>query len=349
MFNIGVVGYGYWGPNLVRNFSEADDATVVTVCDYDEKRLALAQRRHPGIAVTSQYEQILADPQIDVVAIATPVSSHFDLALQALLAGKHVFVEKPLTQSAEEGERLVEEADKRNLVLHVDHTFVYTGAVQKIGEMTARGDLGDIFYYDSVRINLGLFQRDVDVLWDLAVHDFSIMDYLFKTKPIAVSATGTNHVRGKPINIAFLTLFFADSSVAHLHVNWLAPVKVRRTLIGGSKRMIVYDDLEPSEKIKVYDRGINVAQTKEDIYEALLTYRTGDMWAPQLEASEALKVEIKHFLSCVENGHRTLTDGQSGLRIVRVLEAASRSMRERGRPVELNGEVREKGRLLRSC
>jgi len=336
MIKIGVIGYGYWGPNLVRNFSETPGAQVVAVGDLDEQRLKLVKTRYPAVAVTTDYQTLLANPDIDVIAIATPVSSHYDLALGALRSGKHVFVEKPLTETAAQGERLVAEAEQRDLVLHVDHTFIYTGAVRKIHQLVANGELGELYYYDSVRVNLGLFQPDVNVIWDLAVHDLSIMDYVFPLLPVAVSATGMSHVPGKPANIAFLTLFFENNVVAHLHVNWLAPVKVRRTLIGGSQKMIVYDDLEPSEKIKIYDKGITLNGSKENLYKTLIGYRAGDMWAPQLEITEALRVEAQHFIRCITQGERSITDGRAGLRVVRILEAATQSMDGRGQPVELN-------------
>ncbi len=335
MIKVGVIGYGYWGPNLVRNFSGISEAQVVAVSDLDTKRLQLVKSNYPAINTTTDYQSLLSDPEIDVIAIATPVSSHYELALQALRAGKHVFVEKPLTETSEQGERLIAEAAKRNLVLHVDHTFIYTGAVRKIHELADKGELGDLYYYDSVRVNLGLFQPDVSVLWDLAVHDLSIMDYVFPLTPVAVSATGVSHVPGKPANIAFLTVFFENDAIAHLHVNWLAPVKVRRTLIGGSRKMIVYDDLEPSEKIKLYDKGITLNGSKEKLYNTLIGYRTGDMWAPKLEMTEALRLEAQHFVRCITQGERSITDGQAGLRVVRILEAATQSMNERGCPVEL--------------
>ena len=340
MINIGVIGYGYWGPNLVRNFSGAADAQVRAVADLNEQRLGLVKKRHPSVEVTTDFQTLLASPDIDAVAIATPVSSHFNLALQALRAGKHVFIEKPLTETAEQAEQLIAEADKRGLVLHVDHTFIYTGAVRKMRALVEGGELGDLYYYDSVRVNLGLFQPDVDVIWDLAVHDLSIMDYVFSSKPAAVSAAGMSHVRGKPTNVAFLTIFFEDNAIAHLHVNWLAPVKVRRTLIGGSRKMIVYDDLEPSEKVKVYDKGITMDGGKEDAYEERIGYRTGDMWAPKLEVTEALLVEADHFVRCIQDNEPSLSDGQAGLRVVQILEAASHSLRERGRPVKLGWKGR---------
>jgi len=336
MIRVGVIGYGYWGPNLVRNFAEAPGSQVVAVSDLRPDRLTPARSRYPAIEVTTDYRDLLADTRIDAIAIATPVSTHLELALQALQAGKHVLVEKPLTTTSEQAIRLIEEANRRNRVLMVDHTFVYTGAVRKIRELVASNGLGDIYYYDSVRVNLGLFQHDVNVIWDLAVHDLSIMDYLLPSRPCAVSATGISHVAGEPENIAYLTLFFDGCLIAHVHVNWLAPVKVRRTLIGGSRKMIVYDDLEPSEKVKVYDKGITVNNDADSVYQMLIGYRTGDMWAPQLDMTEALQTEVLHFIHCVEEGARPITDGAAGLRVVRILEAATQSMTERGRLVELD-------------
>lgn len=337
MIGIGVVGYGYWGPNLVRNFVEITSSRVVSVCDLDPKRLALVHARYPGIETTADYRALLKHPEIDAIVIATPVSTHYELAMQALAAGKHVLVEKPLTMTVAQGERLVEEAERRGLILMVDHTFIYTAAVRKIRELVAAGELGHIYYYDSVRVNLGLFQHDVNVLWDLAVHDLSIMDFVLDQLPVAVAATGMAHVPGQPEDVAYLTCFFESNTIAHVHVNWLAPVKVRQTLIGGAERMIVYDDLEPSEKVKVYDKGITVSNHSgpEGVYKILVGYRTGDMYAPHLDTTEALRVEALHFLQCMEKGERPITDGASGLRVVKILEAANVSLRERGRPIEI--------------
>ena len=334
MIRVGVVGYGYWGPNLVRNFSDVADCEVAAVCDRSPERRALAGRRHPSVATTADAEDLIRDPRVDAVVIATPVSSHFELAMRALAAGKHVWVEKPLTLNASQASRLVEQADRVDKRLIVDHTFAYTPAVRKIRELIL-GRARQIYYYDSVRVNLGLFQHDVDVIWDLAVHDLSIIDYVLPERPRAVSATGMAHVPGEPENIAYITLFFESSLIAHVNVNWLAPLKVRRTLIGGSRKMIVYDDLEASEKVKVYDKGLTMRQSADDVYQMLVGYRSGDMWSPQLEISEALHTEARHFVDCIERGATPLTDGRSGLRVVQILEAASRSMRERGRIVEL--------------
>lgn len=335
MLNFGVIGYGYWGPNLVRNLFEVPETQVVAVSDMREDRLSLVTSRYPSVAVTTDFRQLLNNPKIDAIAIATPVSTHYDLALQALQSGKHVMVEKPMTSTSEQAIHLIEEAARRNLTLMVDHTFVYTSAVRKIKDIVTSGKLGDILYYDSTRINLGLFQRDVDVIWDLAVHDLAIMDYILPSAPCAVAATGINHVFGGTENLAYITMFFEENVIAHVNVNWLSPVKVRRTLVGGNKQMIVYDDMEPSEKVKVYDKGITINPTSDSLYKAMVGYRSGDMFAPQLDVSEALKVEIQHFAECVRTGAEPITGGQSGLRVVRILESASRSMKQRGRLVEL--------------
>ncbi|HLK19330.1 MAG TPA: Gfo/Idh/MocA family oxidoreductase, partial [Bryobacteraceae bacterium] len=312
---------------------------IVGVADLRPERLAIAARRYPGIQATTDPKALITNPNIDAIVIATPVSSHFPLALDALKTGKHVFVEKPLTATSEQAMRLIDEAERRRLVLMVDHTFVYTGAVRKIREQVESGALGEIYYYDSVRVNLGLFQHDVNVLWDLAAHDLSIMDYVLPCRPCAVSATGISHVPNEPENVAYLTLFFESSIIAHIHVNWLAPVKIRRTLIGGARKMIVYDDLEPSEKIKVYDKGITISNSPEHVYEMLISYRTGDMYAPQLQMTEALQTEANHFISCIEGSASPLTGGDAGLQVVSLLEAASCSLKQRGRPVEIASSV----------
>jgi predicted dehydrogenase len=339
MIGIGVIGYGYWGPNLVRNFAECKGAAVRMVCDLRKDQLEKVERRYPGVRTTTSPADVWNDPAVDAVIIATPVQHHFELAMSALRAGKHVLVEKPMTSTSEQASRLIDEAASRRLVLMVDHTFVYTGAVRKMRELAESGDLGDIYYYDSVRINLGLFQHDVNVLWDLAVHDLSIMDFVLRQHPIAVSATGLAHVANRPENIAYMTMFFNSSLIAHVNVNWLSPVKVRRTLLSGSRRMVVFDDLEASEKIKVYDRGISVNPSPESVYQMLIGYRAGDMWAPQLPVTEALGLEAAHFVACIGDGSTPTTDGAAGLQVVRLLEAATKSMSEQGRPVSLESSV----------
>ncbi len=333
MINIGICGYGYWGPNLVRNFAETPGANIAAVADLDPKKLEVVKRRFPAVKTTTRFQDLLVDPAIDAIAIATPVSTHFELGMAALKAGKHLWLEKPMTETSLQARKLVEEAAKRNLVLLVDHTFIYTGAIRKMGEIIKAGDLGKVYYYDSVRINLGLFQRDVSVISDLAVHDFAILDYLLGEHPTAVSASGTNHFPGTPENLAYITLFYGSGTIAHTNVSWLAPVKVRQILIGGSQKMITYDDLEPSEKIKIYDKGINFTDDPQQIQEMRVGYRTGDMWAPKLSTTEALRLEGEHFVDCIEHGKVPETDGRLGLRVVEIIEAATSSMRGKGETV----------------
>src|SRR6476646_4034150 len=336
MVRIGVIGYGYWGPNLVRNFAEVPDTQVLAVADMNSARLQVASRRYPGVQAVVDYRDLLKNPDIDAVAISTPVSTHFPLAMEALQAGKHVLVEKPMTADTEQAQRLIDEAARRKLVLMVDHTFVYTGAVRKIRELINEGTLGDVYYYDSTRVNLGLFQHDVNVIWDLAVHDLSIMDYILPEVPVEVSATGIGHVAGAGEDAAYVSLFYSGSIIAHVNVNWLSPVKIRRTLIGGSKSMIVYDDIENSEKVKIYDKGVIVKNGPESLYKLLVSYRSGDMSAPKLDTTEALHLEAQHFAQCIQNGTTPITDGHAGLRVVSVLEAATRSIKQRGKSVRVN-------------
>ncbi len=336
MINIGVIGYGYWGPNLVRNFYETKDARVTMVSDRKAERLNLVRSRYPTVNVTEDPNQLVNSPEVDAVVISTPVSTHFELAMQAIKAGKHVLVEKPMTHTVAEGEQLLEAAQKANKTLMVDHTFIYTPAVIKIKELVTSGAMGQLMYYDSVRVNLGLFQHDVNVLWDLAVHDLSIMDFILGEQPSAVSATGVAHLNGQPEDVAYITCYLQNKLIAHFHVNWMAPVKVRRALIGGDRQMIVYDDIEPSEKIKIYDKGVSLTGGAEGVYQMLVSYRSGDMWAPHLATTEALKTEAAHFVDCVLNGTKPQTDGEMGLRVVKILEAADQSMANRGQPVHIN-------------
>jgi predicted dehydrogenase len=323
----------------VRNFAETPGARIASVSDLNTQRLELAMARHPCIQATTDAAKLIDNPLVDLVAISTPVSTHFDLAMRALRAGKHVLVEKPLTRNSEDGLRLIEEADRRGLQLFVDHTFIYTGSVRKLRELVQTGELGQLYYYDSTRVNLGLFQHDVDVIWDLAVHDLAIMDYVLPMSPVAVSTTGICHVPGGTENIAYLTLFFQEKVIAHINVNWLSPVKVRRTMIGGSRKMVVYDDVDVAEKLKVYDKGITVKNSPEALYKMLVAYRTGDMWAPQLDTTEALALEARQIVRSIETGVCLATDGRTGLRVVQLLEAATESMRRRGNVTELQTEM----------
>jgi predicted dehydrogenase len=301
----------------------------------NEARLEAVRARYPGVKTVTSAADLFRSPEIAAVAIATPVSTHFDLAVAALRAGKHVLVEKPLAETSEKCRRMIDEATKQQRILMVDHTFPYTGAVRKIRELIQNGELGDIYYYDSVRVNLGLFQHDVSVVWDLAVHDLSIIDFVLPARPVAVSATGVSHVKGEPENVAYLTLYFDGNTIAHIHVNWLAPVKLRQTLIGGSRKMIVYDDLEPTEKIKIYDKGVTLESDPASIYEMRIGYRTGDMWAPKLDGAEALKLLAKHFIACITSGETPVTSAESGYRVVKVMEAAHRSISQHGALVSL--------------
>ncbi len=327
--NIGVIGCGYWGPNLLRNFAENEAAQLRWICDLDEARLAAMGRRYPMAQTTSDYRRLVNDPELHAVAVVTPVATHFPLAKELLSAGKHVLVEKPLTATVGEAEELIELAQANNCTLMVDHTFVYTGAVRKMKEIVTNGELGDLLYFDSVRINLGLFQRDINVLWDLAPHDLSIMDYLIERQPEGVSAIGSCHIEAGIENIAYLIMKFPDDFIAHFHFNWLAPVKIRHTLIAGASKMILYDDIEPTEKVRVYDKGVtaNRVGDREEAYQTLVSYRTGDVWAPKLDATEALRYVVAEFLDSIRTGRAPLTDGQAGLRVVRLLEAAQKSLK----------------------
>ncbi len=327
MINFGVAGYGYWGPNIVRNLDSIDDARVLAIADPNPAAKKRAQASYPSMRVTSDVSEILSSPAIDAVAIITPVWTHFELAKAALENGKHIFVEKPFTSTVAQACELVGLAEKNNLKIMVDHTFLFTAAVRKIKQLLDDGSLGKLYYYDSTRVNLGLFQHDVNVIWDLAPHDLAIVDYLVGCEPHDVIATGQVHLNGFE-DVAYLTLYYPDGVIAHINVNWLSPVKIRTTLIGGSKKMLVWNDLESDEKIKIYDRGVQVSGN-EGIYNLLVNYRSGDMWAPRLEQVEALKQELAYFVECVSNNKDPFNDGMAGLRVVKMLEAADRSLRKR--------------------
>ena len=329
----GVIGYGYWGPNVVRNLAGLEDSEVLAIAEMSPAARKRAQKAYPGVKVTADASDVISSLEIDAVAVVTPVWTHFELAKAALLNGKHVFVEKPFTSTIAQGEELINLAQQKNLKIMVDHTFLFTGAVKKIGQLLEEGALGKLYYYDSTRVNLGLFQHDINVLWDLAPHDLSIMDYLIKTGPEAIVATGQKHLNGHE-DVAFMTLYFPEKVIAHINVNWLSPVKVRTTLIGGEKRMLVWNDLEADEKVKVYDKGVNIT-SREGVYELLVNYRSGDMWAPQLEQVEALRQELSYFVDCVSTGQDPFNDGCAGLRVVKMLEAASESLNKRGSLVYL--------------
>lgn len=331
MLNIGVIGYGYWGPNIVRNLLHLDSVNVFGICDKSETSLQRAKRAYPGVHVTTDCSELILSPDVDAVAIVTPVWTHYELAKQALSNGKHIFIEKPFTSNSRQAEELVELAERNGLTIMVDHTFLFTGAVKKIRQLVDENVLGKLYYYDSTRVNLGLFQHDVNVLWDLAPHDLSIVDYLIGKKHEAVVATGANHLNGLA-DVAYMTVYYPDKAIAHINVNWLSPVKVRTTLIGGEKKMLVWNDMEPDEKVKVYDKGVQIAG-REGVYDLLVNYRSGDMWAPRLEVTEALKEELQYFVDCVYSGKKPINDGMAGLRIVTMLEAAELSLSKRGEAV----------------
>jgi predicted dehydrogenase len=333
LLRVAVIGYGYWGPNIVRNLHSLESAQVVTVCDRSTTALQRAGRTYPGLSLTTDFPAVLRSPAIDLVAVVTPVWTHYELAKAALENGKHVFVEKPFTSTPQQAETLIELADRKNLKLMVDHTFLFSGAVKKIREIVEAGALGPLYYFDSTRVNLGLFQHDVSVVWDLAPHDLSIMDDIIKDKPEAVVATGGNHLNGQA-DMAFITVYFPSNIVAHVNVNWLSPVKVRTTLIGGKNKMLVWNDLEADEKIKIYDKGVQITGS-EGAYDHLVSYRSGDVWAPKCDQTEALKVELDYFVDCILNDRTPLNDGLAGLRIVKLLDAADRSLKQRGRIVSV--------------
>jgi len=332
---IAVVGIGYWGPNLVRNFLNCRKVKGVFCCDTDKSRLEFIKKQCDSVETTANFDEILNNPEITAIAIATPVSSHFLLAKKALEHGKHIFIEKPITANVRDAQQLINIAMENKLTLMVDHIFVYNGAVNKIKNIIKAGEIGDILYFDGVRVNLGLFQHDVNVIWDLAIHDLSIMDFLLPMKPVAISAVGIGHFNHIE-DMSYLTLFFKENCIAHLHVNWLAPVKIRRILIGGTQKMIVYDDMETVEKIRVYDKGVEI-KTKEGIYKTLIQYRTGDMSAPRFDSTEPLAMITNEFVNCVENGCSPICDGTSGMRMVQILEAAEKSIKNKGQIMELNG------------
>lgn len=333
MISIGVLGYGYWGPNVVRNFQSLESGCVKSVCDLNPKAVARAKKIYPSINTSSDFHVLLRSPELDAVAVITPVATHYPLVKEALENGKHVFVEKPFTDSIDHAEELVELAEKKRLKIMVDHTFLFTGAVIKTKELIDQDVLGPIYYYDSVRVNLGLFQTDVNVIWDLAPHDLSIMQHLIKSKPRAVVATGECHVNGKE-DIAYITVYFDNNVIAHFNVNWLSPVKVRTTLIGGEKKMLVWNDLEPDEKIRIYDKGVNKTNGS-GVYEMLVSYRMGDIWAPRIEQTEALRAETQFFVDCIEKDEVPFNDGRAGLEVVRMLAAANASLSKKGGMVYL--------------
>lgn len=335
MINIGLIGYGYWGPNLARNFNSNPDMKLVSICDFSPDRLKKASALYPDTKMVTTVDDFYKENHLDAVAIATPVSAHYDLTKRALNSGMHVWLEKPMTDNVDHAKELTDIALDKKKTLILDHTFVYTGAVRKIKELIDQGELGQLMYYDSTRVNLGLFQQDVDVIWDLAPHDISILDYLLPMKKLAVSATGSSYFGNDIVAKSILTIYMENNAISHINTSWVSPVKIRQTLIGGSAKMVLYDDNQPSEKIKVYDKGVDMFETKEDLYRLNVQYRVGDMYAPKIENIEALSLETEHFVDCINNGKEPLTGGQAGLEVVKVLVASKESLKKKGAPVEL--------------
>ena len=332
MISVGIIGFGYWGPNLVRNFSAIKDCQVKTVSDLEQSRLDKVRNMYPHIATTTDCSAIFNDPEIDAVIIATPISTHFDLAKQTILSGKHVFVEKPLTGSTKESLELAALAKENNRIIMVDHIYLYHGAIKKMKELISSGEIGEIQYFDTIRINLGLFQADNSVIWDLATHDLSVIFYLLDEKPYSVVATGVSHTDNNVENIAYITLHYSSGKIAHINCSWTSPVKIRQMLIGGTKKMIVYNDVEPTEKIKVYDTSYEVIKSDK----ILVDYRIGDIYIPKFDFTEALHSAALNFIDCITNNKTPISDHNSGIEVVRTLEAIERSIRSNGREVILD-------------
>jgi predicted dehydrogenase len=334
MINIGVIGYGYWGPKLVRNFHAVEHTNIKIVVDIDTKKLESVQAMYPSVEISTEINSVLTDPEIDGVVIATPISQHYELAKKALLHDKHVLIEKPITDSTQKAEDLINIANKKRRTLMVDHTFVYSAPVNKIKQLISANEIGDIQYFDSTRINLGLFQHDINVIWDLAPHDISILLYLIKEKPYSVICTGISHIQNKLENIAYITLYYQSNFMAHFTSSWTSPVKIRKILIGGTNKMIVYNDLEITEKVKVYNSGYEVI-LNEDLNKILVDYRIGDIYIPRIEQKEPLRNMAEDFINTIRNRVKPISDCESGLEVVSILEAASKSLKNRGKEIKL--------------
>lgn len=328
--NIALVGYGYWGVNLLRNLTTIKQSEVLMVCDSREERLKVINETYPGIDTTTSFADIINNDEVQAVVIATPTFSHYELAKRALQAGKHVLVEKPLTATTEQAEELVQLATSKRLQLMVDHTFLYSGAVEHMKQLVDGGEIGTLKYFDSTRINLGLLQPDVNVLWDLAPHDISILLFLQKEQPTSVNAVGVSHTGNGIENIAYMTLNYESGFIAHFNCSWTSPVKLRTTLIGGDKKMIVYDDINPTEKVKIYDTGYE-CKTLEDRTKIYVDYRVGDISIPKVSTHEPLRKMLEDFLSCIESGNTPVSSWEVGLKAVRILEAAQQSIKQNGK------------------
>lgn len=327
MIRVAVVGVGYWGPNHIRNLSRIPGVQVTHICDLSQKQLKTITQTFPNLSPTTNFTDITKNPGIDAVIIATPLSSHFSLAREALLAKKHVLIEKPMTRTSKEAEELIQLAKRQKRILMVGHTFPYSNAVRKIKELIKKNVLGKLFYYSSTRINLGLIQSDINVIWDLAPHDFSILNYLFSDKPVTVQVFGSSHIRNNHVEMANVHIRYESGTVAHLYLSWLSPAKKRQILLAGSKKMIVYDELDPSEKIRIYDKGISLVSTTDTSFQS--AYRYGDIVIPHVEQEEALYNELKHFISCIKTQRAPLTDGFDGLRVVKMLEATDKALKSK--------------------
>ena len=332
--NIGIVGFGYWGPNLVRNFSASNQTVVKRVIDFKADRLAIVNQLYPSVLTSSNLSDLYKDSTIDAIVIATPVHTHFDIAKQALMEGKHVLIEKPVTSSFAQAQELLELGAKMNKVVMVDHTFLYTGAINYLQQFIANQHLGSLKYFDSTRINLGLFQHDVNVLWDLAPHDLSILSYIQNEQPISVNATGISQLNNGIENLAYLTLNYQSGFIAHLNCSWTSPVKIRTLLIGGDKKMILYNDLEPTEKIKVYDTGLEVT-SDEERNRMLVDYRVGDVFIPKISGKEALAGVVTDFANACLSGTKPVSNIELGAKVVQILEAAQKSIKNSGNEVKL--------------
>ena len=335
MVHAAVIGVGYWGPNIIRNFVANQSIRIDYCSDLKQERLDYIQSLYPSIKTTTDYMEIIKNPDVDLIAVCTPVFTHYEIALQALTAGKHVFIEKPMTATAEQAEELVNLAEQKGLHIFVDHTFIFTGAVKKMKQIIDSNEIGDLYYFDSVRVNLGLFQHDVNVIWDLAPHDISIMYYLLDQHPESVIATGADHLGNGIEDVAYMTVYYPNNLIAHIHTNWLSPVKIRQTLLAGSKKMVVWDDNQPSEKVRIYDKGIKVLKTEDEIYKTLIQYRTGDMYCPKIENIEALAAETQNIADTLLNGGKPMVDGHAGWMVVKVLEAAQSSIKNRGKEIKI--------------
>jgi predicted dehydrogenase len=334
MIKVGVIGYGYWGPNVLRNFNSYPHSEVIALSDVSEKALDCAQSKYPNLNVCKDYRFVIDHPEIDAIAIVTPLKTHYEIAKKALLAGKHVFLEKPITETSQQASELIELAAKRNLILMVDHTFLFTESVQKIKSLIDSDELGKLLYFDSTRVNLGLFRSDVNVIWDLASHDFSLMDYLIPQKPLSISAMGIDHFGSGKYNTAYVTILF-ENMIAHFNLNWLSPVKIRSTYVCGDKKMVAWDELKSDEKIKIYDKGVQIESDPVSIYKKRIGYRLGDVCSPQLGSREALSTETEYFLECINQKKNPINDGEQGLRILKLLEACDASINNNGKQIDL--------------